>query len=95
MEAFARQGLLNNTNAVAEALKRSPLAATQALLLPFAPAAELSIPSIPMEPVVSKRLRTVEPGSPLHFALVEIVRRQHRQVCQAADRYDKERRSSP
>jgi len=47
-------------------------------------------PTVPMEPVVLKRLRSVAPGSPLHLALVEVVRRQYMAAMRAADRVDKQ-----
>jgi hypothetical protein len=64
---------------------------TQAYLLPSAPAMrDLPVPIVPIEPVVIARLRTVTPGSPLHLALVEAVRRQYKVVCQQADQADKQ-----
>lgn len=90
VEVFAQLGALRDPETVAAALKSTTLAITQSLLVPFAPIAELPPPTIPMEPVVLSRLRTARPASPLHFALVEIVRRQHRHVRQAADRAEKE-----
>jgi hypothetical protein len=68
---------------------RSPI--TQALLIPFAPESELAPVTPSIEPVVLARLRTETPGSTLHLALVETVRRQYRSWAQAKDRADKER----
>jgi hypothetical protein len=43
-----------------------------------------------MEPLVEQKLRSVTPASPLHRALVEVVRRQYKVFCQDRDRADKE-----
>ena len=43
-----------------------------------------------MEPVVVNRLRTVAPASPLHLALIEVVRRQYKLAMQNADAADKQ-----
>ena len=91
LEGFARGGHLASADVVAEALAKSRLAVTQALLLPYSPESELPEANLRIEPVVLSRLRTVERGTPLHFALVEIVRRQHRKARQAADQADEER----
>jgi hypothetical protein len=71
-------------------LRRTTRSVTQALLLPLAPAIEVPVSDVPIDPVVLNRLRNVAPASPLHFALVEIVRRRYRRVRQAADLADKE-----
>ena len=71
-------------------LLRTPLSITQAILLPFA--GTEAVPrdaTVPMEPVVINRLRTVAPASPLHLALIEVVRRQYMMAMQAADQADK------
>jgi hypothetical protein len=91
LELFARDGQLSDTTALKEALRQTRLAITQSLLVPYARGVDFPVATIPMEPVVVSRLRSVEPGSALHFALVEIIRRQHRHARQAADREDKER----
>ncbi len=46
--------------------------------------------TVRMEPVVAKRLRTATPASPLHLALIEVVRRQYKQAMQNADAADKQ-----
>jgi hypothetical protein len=91
VESFARIGQLASAEVVREAIAKSTLAITQALLLPYAPDSELPDASVRIEPVVLSRLRSVDPGSRLYFALVEIVRRQHRKAREAADKLDKER----
>ena len=67
------------------------LSITQAILLPFAGAdAAASVSTVPMEPVVVNRLRTVAPASTLHLALIEVVRRQYKLAMQNADAADKQ-----
>jgi hypothetical protein len=43
-----------------------------------------------MESVLINKLRTIEPMSGTHVALVEVVRRRYRQAMQDADHADKE-----
>lgn len=75
---------------VRQALTLATLSISQAFLLPCAPDAhELPCPTVPIEPVVLNRLRKEPPGSGLHLALVEVVRRQYIHAAQAADRADK------
>lgn len=64
---------------------------SQAFLLPSAPDAT-NMPQVvpPIEPVVMNRLQKVQPGSNLHLALVEVVRRQVKLAAMAADKADKE-----
>jgi hypothetical protein len=90
LEGFLQAGHLADTQAVSLAIRRTTHPVTQALLLPFSPAAPLSEATPAVEPVVANRLRTVPPTSPLHLTLVEAVRRQYRVYQQAADRRDKE-----
>ncbi len=45
---------------------------------------------MPIDPVVLGRLRTTAPASPLHLALVEVIRRRYIAVCKEIDRRDKE-----
>jgi hypothetical protein len=60
-------------------------------LLPFAPETALpTAPLLPIEPVVLDRLRRLEPGSPLHLALAEVVRRRYILFRNDLDRRDKE-----
>jgi hypothetical protein len=90
-ESHFQAGRLKDGDAVARALNlaKQPMAA--AFLLPFTPAGtDLQEVTVPIEPVVIQRLRTVNPASPLHLALVEVVRRQYKQACQAADKADKQ-----
>ena len=90
-ETAERKELLADPRVVEQALAGARLSITQAFLLPYAPgmtALPETIPSI--EPVILKKLRRVVPASPLHLALVEVVRRQYRTAAQAADKADKE-----
>ena len=67
---------------------RNPI--TKAMLLPSIPdAPEAGVSEIPG--LIAAPLRTVTPGSPRHFALVEATRRVYRQSAIAADRADKQR----
>jgi hypothetical protein len=90
LEGFLRAGHLSDPGAVSHALRGSTHPVTQALLLPFSPAAPMPETTPTIEPVVVNRLRTVFPASPLHLTLVEAVRRQYRVFRQTADRRDKE-----
>jgi hypothetical protein len=89
-ESYRNEGFLSDPVPVRQALTRTSLSITQAYLLPFASDSEVPVPTVPMEPVVLNRLRSVAPGSPLHLSLVEIVRRQFMAAMQAADRADKQ-----
>lgn len=63
------------------------LSVTQAYPLPRAPNLQnLPARTVPIEPVVLHRLRTEAPGSGLHLALVDVVRRQYKLAAQTADR---------
>jgi hypothetical protein len=89
-DSYLQGGHLDNPGAVERALSLTHLSITQAYLLPFAPSATPPPPSVPVEPVIVKRLRSERPGSPLHLTLVEAVRRQYKMAAQAADRADKQ-----
>jgi hypothetical protein len=91
LERAMQAGLLSDAESVAAALAQAKCPVTQALLTPFAPSASWpsTVPAI--EVVVANHLRTTPPASPLHWTLVEAVRRQYRLAGQAADRADKER----
>jgi hypothetical protein len=83
--------LFNDRAQVEKAIQQAQLSVTQAYLLPFVPhLTAVPLPTVPPEPLVLQRLRSVAPGSPLHLALVEVVRRQYMTAMQAADRVDKE-----
>jgi hypothetical protein len=72
------------------ALTRAVNPVTQSFLIPFAPSTLTAAPVMPIEPVVLGRLRTTPPASPLHLALVEIVRRRYIAFRKELDRRDKE-----
>jgi hypothetical protein len=63
---------------------------SQTFLIPFAPDAPAPNPVALIEPVVLARLHTTQPASPLHLALVEIVRRRYIAFRKDTDRRDKE-----
>jgi hypothetical protein len=81
---------LMRPDSVAVALANTTNPITQTFLLPFAPDVPSPEPPMPIEPIVLARLRSAVPGSPLHLALVEIVRRRHIAFCKGEDRRDKE-----
>lgn len=90
-ESYWQNGFLTDHSSISEALAQSRLSITQAYLLPLRPDLPvLPIPTVPIEPVILKRLRTVTPMSALHLVLVEAVRRQYKLAAQAADRVNKE-----
>lgn len=90
-ERHLQLGHMNRRAAVERALDRAGLSITQAYLLPFTPTkTDLPQSTVPIEPVVLNRLRTVTAGSTLHLALVEVVRRQYKLAAQAADRANKQ-----
>jgi hypothetical protein len=86
---YLEAGFLTAQNA-GTALTRTTNPVTQTLLVPFAPDASVLEPVTPIEPVVLARLRTTPPSSPLHLALVEVVRRRYIALCKDADRRDKQ-----
>jgi hypothetical protein len=90
-ESHLQAGHLRDAGVAAQALALTRLPMAQAYLLPSAPSvADLPTVPAPVESVIVKRLRAVPPGSPLHLTLAEAVRRQYKQVAQAADKADKE-----
>ena len=76
--------------AVRAALTRSTNPITQAFLLPWAREAIVPPPTVAIEPLVERKLRSVGPASPLHRSLVEVVRRQYKVAREDLDRADKE-----
>jgi hypothetical protein len=91
LENFFQGDFLKDAAVVGQALLQTRLSITQAILLPCAEAEAVPpIATVPMEPVVVNRLRTVTPASPLHLALIEVVRRQYKLAMQNADAADKQ-----
>jgi hypothetical protein len=91
LESFLQGGYLKDPAVVRQALLQTRLSITQAILLPCAGAeAAPPVATVPTEPVVVNRLRTVAPGSALHLALIEVVRRQYKLAMQNADAADKQ-----
>ncbi len=91
LESFLQGRFLKDAAVVEQALLQSRLSITQAILLPCLGAeGVLPIPTVPVEPVVATRLRTVIPGSALHLALIEVVRRQYKLAMQNTDAADKQ-----
>jgi hypothetical protein len=89
-ETAWQRGHFADRETARQALTQTRLSITQAFLLPFAADCNLQTPAVPIEPVVEQRLRAVAAGSPLHLALVEVVRRQYKAARQHRDRADKE-----
>jgi hypothetical protein len=90
-ENYLQRGYLSDPAPVRQALHESTLSVTHAFLLPGVPDVENLPPvTVPIEPILVRRLRTVSPGSTLHLTIVEAVRRQYKLAMQAADRADKE-----
>ena len=90
-ESYWQKGYLTDRSSLQEALTQTHLSVTQAYLLPLYPDLPL-LPAVtvPIEPVILNRLRTVTPASPLHLVLVEAVRRQYKLAAQATDRVNKD-----
>jgi hypothetical protein len=86
---YLEAGFLTARNAAAS-LPRTTNPVTQTILIPFAPDASVREAAIPIEPVVLARLRTTPAASPLHLALVEVVRRRYIAFHKEVDRRDKE-----
>jgi hypothetical protein len=89
-DTYLAENRYHDTAAVQTALEKSTNPITQALLLPFVPNARVTSTVVPMEAIVEQKLRAISPASPLHRALVEVVRRRYKVVCQERDRADKE-----
>jgi hypothetical protein len=90
-ETLLQQGCMSDRALVKQALAAATLSITQAYLLPSVPDVQDMPPvSVPIESVVLNALRRQAPGSGLHLALVEVVRRQYKVASQAADRANKE-----
>jgi hypothetical protein len=90
LESFWQGDLLKDAAVVGQALLKTRLSITQAILLPCAGSVVPPTATVPIEPVVVNRLRTVAPASPLHLALIEVVRRQYVLARRAADAADKQ-----
>jgi hypothetical protein len=90
-ESLLQQGCLNDRALVKQGIAAARLSITLAYLSPCAPEVQDLPPvTVPIDPVVLNRLRKETPGSSLHLALVEVVRRQYKLAAQAADRANKE-----
>lgn len=91
LESALQGGFLQDAAVVRQALSQTTLPVAQAILLPSAAAdVTLPTPSVPIEPVILNRLRTIVPGSGLHLALIELVRRRYILAMQDADAADKQ-----
>lgn len=88
---YLQHGVFADANAISAALAATTNPITQSYLIPFCPQTELSpASSFAIEPVVLDRLRRLEPGSSLHIALAEVLRRRYILFRKDIDRRDKE-----
>ena len=88
---YLQHGAFADANAISAALAATTNPITQSYLIPFCPQTELSpASSFAIEPVVLDRLRRLEPGSSLHIALAEVLRRRYILFRKDIDRRDKE-----
>ena len=90
LQGHVERGHLVDEAAVARAMSQARNPITLAYLLPSGPRAIGHSSLVGIEPAISNRLVTVVPGSPLHLALVEAIRRLYKVSCQNADRADKQ-----
>jgi hypothetical protein len=90
LEGHLARGHLKDGAAVEQALALAHVPMTIAYLLPSVPTTAQGAALAALEPVVVQRLRMASPGSHLHLALVEAVRRRYKLACQDADRLDKQ-----
>jgi hypothetical protein len=88
-DTYLAENCFGDEVTVQAALGRTTNPVTQAFLLPWSPEATVSPPVVAIEPLVERKLRSAAPASPLHRALVEVVRRQYKLICQERDRADK------
>ncbi|MCA9219417.1 MAG: hypothetical protein KDA71_03755 [Planctomycetales bacterium] len=90
-ESHLKASHFRDDNAIRQAVELTASPITEAFLTPVASRnRDAHFPIAAIEPVVRNRLSEVDPGTNLHFALVEIVRRRYKLAAQAADRADKE-----
>jgi hypothetical protein len=89
-DTYLAENRFADAEAVRGALAHATNPVTQAFLLPWAPDAAAATPVVAMEPLVEQILRSVEPASPLHRPLVEVVRWQYKVFCQDRDRAEKQ-----
>jgi hypothetical protein len=89
----ARQaGLLVNSAVVSAAWQEAAHPISRAFLAPGQPQTDTTSG---LPPTFANALREAAPGSARHLALVEAVRRWHKQNCLLADRADKQRQIAP
>ena len=90
LQGHLERGHLGDETAVERAMSQARGPITLAYLLPSAPRATGHSSLARIDAVIVNRLVSVVPGSPLHLALVEAVRRLYKLSCQEADRADKQ-----
>jgi hypothetical protein len=89
--AVRHYGLQRYTNDFDLTLARTTNPISQAFLLAWDPDSVARSPVVAIEPLIDRKLRSVNPASPLHRSLVEVVRRQYKAACQDRHRADKQR----
>ena len=90
LESYQQSNLLADPDLIAAAIGQTVHPLTQALLLPFSPAATLPVIEPAIENVIARRLRSTGALSRLHLALVEAVRKQYREFRRLEDHNDKQ-----
>ena len=86
------RGFLDDHDLVREAIPRCRRPVSIAYLLPFAVESQLPLVSAKIDEAFLSPLRKVEPGTPKHLAIVEVVRRAYKRWAMEADHRDKESR---
>lgn len=89
-EQAEQAGLFRNQDIVRQAIRDASHPVTRAYLLPYVP----DVDGHGLDSAADAALRRIVPGSPRHLAIVEAVRLGYQRAAKAADRADKERRSS-
>lgn len=92
-ETAHQMGILGANESTRQAAAASGHPVSRALLAPYAPALPTpdTLDNEAIRTLLAGVLKSVEPGSVRHFALVEAVRRLYQRMCMAADRADKEK----
>lgn len=89
-EKAEHAGLFRHQDVVRQGIRDASHPVTRAYLLPYVPNAI----GHGLDAAADAALRRIVPGSPRHLAIVEAVRLAYQRAAKAADRTDKERRSS-
>lgn len=90
LQGHLERGHLADETVVERAISQECGPIARAYLLPAIPRAVDHSSLGGIDAIIANRLRSVVPGSPLHLALVETIRRLYKLSCQEADRADKQ-----